>query len=92
MDFDYTVCTSLSKWQEVAKNAGKVAAKCHALADKGYDAAIVTWSMDKEITGLVSSRGAFLDEVAAFARAYAQQVTLDWSAFAAAYRSGTPLY
>lgn len=92
-DFDYTALSSLSKWKDAAGYFGKALASAHALADKDYDASVVPYSEDKEITDLTNSHvSAFSSEVQSFARDYAQQVQYDYQAFLAAYQSGAKLY
>jgi uncharacterized protein (DUF2252 family) len=53
---------------------------------------VVSYSIDKQVTDAVTSKGGLKAEIAAFAFDYAAQVNLDWQAFVAAYNAGTPLY
>lgn len=90
-DFDVTALTSAGKFDTAAGYLGKALALAHAVSDKDYDAGIVPFSIDKEITDAAST-SSLKTEIANFAFAYAEQVQLDWQAFAAAYDQGVPLY
>jgi uncharacterized protein (DUF2252 family) len=73
--------------------AGKVVAKNHAISDKDYDAAIVSVSVDKEVTDIVGgNKGLFKDEIVNFAVDYATQVEYDYTSFVNAYNQGVTLY
>ncbi|KGF73528.1 hypothetical protein DO97_18680 [Neosynechococcus sphagnicola sy1] len=93
VDFDYTQLTSKSKFTDAVTYMGKAMAKDHALADKDYNAAIVSYSQDKEVTDIVDgNRGTFKDEMIAFTLDYTTQVENDYNSFLSAYQSGTTLY
>ena len=93
VDFDYTLLTTKSKFMDAMGYAGKVVAKNHAISDKDYDAAIVSVSVDKEVTDIVSSNKAvFKDEIVNFALDYATQVEYDYTSFVNAYNQGVTLY
>jgi uncharacterized protein (DUF2252 family) len=92
-DFDYTLLTTKSKFMDAMAYAGKIVAKNHAISDKDYDASIVSYSVDKEVTDIVSSdKVAFKDEIVTFAVDYATQVEYDYASFVDAYNRKVPLY
>ncbi len=91
--FDYTLLTTKSQFIDAMASAGKVIAKNHAISDKDYDAAIVPYDVDKEVTDVVSAnKAAFKDEILNFAVDYATQVEYDYTSFVFAYNQGVPLY
>lgn len=90
-DFDYTQLSSASKFSTALTYVGQALASVHALADQDYDSSVVPFSIDKEIANAASKSG-LQAEINSFAFSYASQVTLDWQAFQAAYKAGTPLY
>ncbi|HEY9705470.1 MAG TPA: DUF2252 family protein, partial [Allocoleopsis sp.] len=91
-DFDYTLLTSYDKFNTAVDYFGKIVAKNHALADQDYDASLISYSEDKQITDVVTSKSGFKTEILNFALDYANQVELDYNSFYTAYNSGTPLY
>lgn len=92
-DFDYTLLTSKTKFMDAMGYAGKVVAKNHAISDKDYNEAIVPYSVDKEVTDIVSgNKAAFKNEIVNFALDYATQVEYDYESFVHAYQQGVPLY
>ena len=91
-DFDTTALSSSGKLSTAANYLGMALASAHALADQDYDAAVVSYSIDKQVSDAVTSPTAFKTEVLNFAYDYATQVNLDWQAFVAAKNAGTPLY
>lgn len=93
VDFDYKLLTTKSNFMDAMAYAGKVVAKNHGISDKDYDTAIVTVSVDKEVTDITSGdRAAFKDEIVNFAVDYATQVEYDYTSFVNAYNQGVPLY
>ncbi|MEH2024763.1 DUF2252 domain-containing protein [Nostoc sp.] len=93
VDFDYKLLTTKSKFMDAMGYAGKVVAKNHAISDQDYDAAIVSVSVDKEVTDIVSGNTAvFKDEIVDFAVDYATQVEYDYRSFVDAYNQGVKLY
>lgn len=90
-DFDFTKLTSCSKFKDAVRYAGKVLAKNHALADKDYDATLIPYSQDKEITDIAPNT-ALRTEILGFALDYALQVEKDFNSFKRAYSSGAVLY
>ncbi|MHC5728843.1 MAG: DUF2252 family protein, partial [Nostoc sp.] len=71
----------------------KVVAKNHAISDQDDDAAIISVSVDKEVTDIVSgNKAAFKDEIVNFAVDYATQVKYDHTSFVDAYNQGVTLY
>ncbi len=91
-DFDYTLLTTKTKFMDAMGYAGKIVAKNHAISDQDYDASIVSYSVDKQVTDLVSNKSAFKDEIVSFALNYATQVEYDYASFVSAYNAGVPLY
>jgi uncharacterized protein (DUF2252 family) len=92
-DFDYTLLTTKSKFLDAMAYAGKIVAKNHAISDRDYNASIVPYSVDKEVTDVVSSnKSAFKDEIVNFAVNYATQVEYDYASFVDAYNRKVPLY
>lgn len=92
-DFDYTLLTSYSTFNDAVKYMGKIVAKNHALADKDYDATINPYSMDKEITDIIGSNVSSLKtETLNFALNYTAQVKQDYADFVSAKNSGAVLY
>ncbi len=91
-DFDYTLLTTYDKFNTAVDYFGKIVAKNHALADQDYDANLISYSQDKQITDVVTSKSGFKTEIFNFAVDYANQVELDYNSFYTAYNSGTPLY
>jgi uncharacterized protein (DUF2252 family) len=91
-DFDTTALSSSGKLNTAANYLGMALASAHALADQDYDAAVVSYSIDKQVSDAVTAPAAFKSEVLNFAYDYAIQVNLDWQAFVAAKNAGTPLY
>lgn len=93
VDFDYTLLTTKTKFMDAMGYAGKVVAKNHAISDQDYDATIVPYSIDKQVTDVVSgNKSAFKDEIVNFALDYATQVEYDYASFINAYNQGVPLY
>lgn len=93
VDFDYTLLTTKSKFMDAMGYAGKIVAKNHAISDKDYDPAIVSVSVDKEVTDLVGgNKSVFKDEIVNFAVDYATQVEYDYTSFVNAYNQGVTLY
>jgi uncharacterized protein (DUF2252 family) len=92
-DFDYTLLTSYTKFNDAVKYMGKIMAKNHALADKDYDATLIPYSMDKEITDVINGDVSGLKtETLNYALSYAAQVKQDYVDFVSAKNSGTVLY
>ncbi|BAY15042.1 hypothetical protein NIES21_08280 [Anabaenopsis circularis NIES-21] len=92
-DFDYKLLTSKSKFLDAMGYAGKVVAKNHAISDKDYNSAIVSYSVDKEITDVVGNNtSAFKNEIVNFALDYATQVEYDYASFVSALNRGVILY
>jgi uncharacterized protein (DUF2252 family) len=93
VDFNYTLLTTKSKFMDAIAYAGKVVAKNHAISDKDYDAAIISDSVDQEVTDIVSGNQAvFKAEIVNFAVDYATQVEYDYTSFVNAYNQGVTLY
>ena len=93
VDFDYTLLTTKSKFMDAMGYVGKAVAKNHAISDKDYDAAIIPYSVDKEVTDIVSgNKSGFKDEIVNFAVDYATQVEYDYASFVNAYNQGVTLY
>lgn len=90
-DFDYTLLDA-SRMNTAATYLGQALASAHALADQDYDAAIVSYSIDKQVSDAVTSKSGLKAEIVSFAFDYANQVQLDWQSFVAARNAGTPLY
>lgn len=92
-DFEYTLLTSYTKFNDAVKYMGKIVAKNHALADKDYDATLISYSMDKEVTDVINGDISGLKtETLNFALSYAAQVKLDFADFVSAKNSGATLY
>ncbi len=91
-DFDYTQLTSAGKLNTAATYLGQALASAHAVSDQDYNSAIVTYSIDKQVSSAVTSTSGLESEISAFAFSYASQVNLDWQSFVSAYKAGTPLY
>lgn len=92
-DFDYTdIGSDLGHFKDTVRAMGKALAKTHALADQDYDSSLISYSQDKQVTDVVTSRSSFKSETRAFANDYATQVELDFAAFQAALAAGRPLY
>ncbi|MBD2606362.1 DUF2252 domain-containing protein [Scytonema hofmannii FACHB-248] len=91
-DFDYTLLTTKSKFLDAMGYAGKIVAKNHAISDQDYDASIVSYSVDKQVTDVVTNKSAFKDEIVSFALNYATQVEYDYASFVSAYNAGVTLY
>ncbi|MEH2416262.1 DUF2252 domain-containing protein [Nostoc sp.] len=93
VDFDYTLLTTKSKFMDAVGYVGKILAKNHAISDKDYDAAIISVSIDKEVTDIVSgNKAVFKEEIVNFAVDYATQVEYDYTSFVNAYNQGVRLY
>lgn len=91
-DFDSTALSTAGKLNTAATYFGQALASAHALADQDYDATVVSYSIDKQVTDAVTSKSSFKTELVSFAYDYATQVSLDWQSFVAAKNAGTPLY
>jgi uncharacterized protein (DUF2252 family) len=92
-DFDYTLLTDYTKFNDAVKYMGKIVAKNHALADQDYDATLITYSMDKQITDLINGDVTGLKtETYNYALNYAAQVKQDYADFISAKNSGSVLY
>ena len=91
-DFDYTQLSSSSKFNTAMTYVGQALASAHALSDEDYDSTVVPYQIETEILNAVTSQSGLQSEISAFAFSYADQVNLDWQAFQAAYKAGTPLY
>lgn len=91
-DFDDALLTTAGKLNTAATYLGQALASAHAISDQDYDAAIVSYSIDKQVSDAVVSKSGLKAEIADFAFDYAAQVELDWDAFATAYANGVPLY
>ncbi|MDO8329446.1 MAG: DUF2252 family protein [Fluviicoccus sp.] len=90
-DFDYTLLDA-TRMNAAAIYLGQALAAAHALADQDYDSAIVSYSIDKQVSDAVTSKSGLKAEMVSFAFDYANQVQLDWQSFVAAKNAGTPLY
>lgn len=92
-DFDYTLLTTYTKFNDAIKYMGKIVAKNHALADKDYDATLIAYSIDKEITDVINGDVSGLKtETLNYALNYTAQVKQDYADFIAAKNSGAVLY
>ncbi|HEY2344905.1 MAG TPA: DUF2252 family protein [Xanthomonadaceae bacterium] len=91
-DFDDTQLSSSGKLNTAATYFGQALASAHALSDQDYNAGIVSYSIDKQVSDAVTSKSGLESEISTFAFNYAAQVNLDWQSFVAAYNAGTPLY
>jgi uncharacterized protein (DUF2252 family) len=91
-DFDFTQLSSAGKLNTAATYLGQALASAHAISDQDYNSAIVSYSIDKQVTDAVSSTSGLQSEISTFAFNYAAQVTLDWQSFVSAYDAGTALY
>jgi len=91
-DFEPALLTSADKLQTAATYLGQALASAHAVSDQDHDAAVVPYSIDKQVIDALVGKRALKDETLVFAFDYAQQVAFDWAAFAAAYDAGSPLY
>lgn len=91
-DFDYTLLSTAGKFNTAATYLGQALASAHAISDQDYDATIVSYSIDKQVSDAVVSKTGLKTEIANFAFDYAAQVQLDWQAFLVAYNNGTTLY
>lgn len=91
-DFDTAALSSAGKFNTAANYLGMALASAHALADQDYDAVVVSYSIDKQVSDAVSGPTAFKTEILNFAYDYAAQVNLDWQSFVAARNAGTPMY
>jgi len=92
-DFDYTLLTTYAKFNDAVNYMGAILAKDHALADKDYDATLIPYSMDKEITDVINGNVSGLKtETLNYALNYAAQVKQDYADFVSAKNSGLALY
>ena len=91
-DFDYTKLTSYSSFKTAVQYAAQVIAKAHASSDQDYDATLNSYSEDKQITDVVTSRSSFGNELTSFATDYALQVQYDWASLGTALTNGATLY
>ncbi|TAK29600.1 MAG: DUF2252 domain-containing protein, partial [Saprospiraceae bacterium] len=91
-DVDATAFDGAGKLDTAAAYFGQALASAHALADQDYDASVVSYSIDKQVSDAITSKSGLKTEIADFAFAYADQVELDWAAFVDAYEAGVPLY
>jgi uncharacterized protein (DUF2252 family) len=91
-DFDYTLLTSYGKFKTAVEYMGKVLARAHSMSDQDYDATLITYSIDKQITDVVTSSSSFKDEIVNFSVDYATQVEYDWQSLKTAQQNGATLY
>ncbi|MGZ4954744.1 MAG: DUF2252 domain-containing protein [Methylobacter sp.] len=92
-DFDYTLLTGYTKFNDAVVYMGKIVAKNHALADKDYDAVLIPYSMDKEITDVINGDVSGLKaETLSYALSYTAQVKQDYIDFVNAKNSGAVFY
>jgi len=92
-DFDFTLLTTKTTFMDAMGYAGKIVAKNHAISDKDYNDSIISYSVDKEVTDIVSgNKSAFKTEIVNFALDYATQVEYDYESFIDALNRGVPLY
>jgi uncharacterized protein (DUF2252 family) len=91
-DFDYTLLTTYGKFKTAVEYMGKVLARAHSLSDQDYDATLITYSIDKQITDVVTSSAGFKDEIVNFALDYTTQVEYDWQSLKTAQQNGATLY
>ncbi|MEH6416110.1 DUF2252 domain-containing protein [Pseudomonas sp. CGJS7] len=91
-DFDPAKLDSAGKLDTAAGYLGQALASAHALADQDYDSSVVSYSIDKQVSDVVTSKSGLKTEIRGFAFDYADQVELDWQAFVEAYNAGTALY
>lgn len=91
-DFDYTLLNSYGKFNTAVEYMGKVLARAHAMSDQDYDSTLITYSIDKQVTDVVTSRSSFETEIVNFAVDYAAQVEYDWQSLKTARQNGTVLY
>jgi uncharacterized protein (DUF2252 family) len=91
-DFDYTLLNSYGKFNTAVEYMGKVLARAHAMSDQDYDSTLITYSIDKQVNDVVTSRSSFETEIVNFAVDYAAQVEYDWQSLKTARQNGTILY
>lgn len=91
-DFDYTLLNSYGKFNTAVEYMGKVLARAHAMSDQDYDSTLITYSIDKQVNDVVTSRSSFETEIVNFAVDYAVQVEYDWQSLKTARQNGTILY
>lgn len=91
-DFDHLLLSSNAKFSTAVKYFGKAAAHAHALADKDYDAALISYGSDNTILSAITSTAGFKAETLAFAKNYAAQVKQDYADFVDAKKAGAVLY
>lgn len=70
-DFDYARLTTAGKLNSAATYLGQALASAHAISDQDCDAAIVSYSIDKQVSDSVVSKSGFKAEIANFAFDYA---------------------
>lgn len=93
VDFDYTELRGhTGDFTDTARAMGKILAKTHAIADQDYDTNLISYSQDKQVAEVVTSKSSFKSETRAFANDYAAQVELDHAAFKRALAAGKALY
>lgn len=91
-DFDYTLLTNYDKFNTAVEYMGKVLARAHAISDQDYDATLITYSIDKQVSDVITSRASFKDEIINFALDYTTQVEYDWNSLKTAIQNGATLY
>lgn len=92
-DFDFTELNDSAEWLDAAEYLGKALAQAHAVSDKDYNASLIPYDQDKEISLITDGyHDEFRAEVRNFAQDYALQVEYDYQSFVSAYNAGVPLY
>lgn len=91
-DLDIAALTTSARWDDTVRDIARLLAAAHARADRDLPGTGVSYSADAAIDNAITSVAGLQAETRTFAIGYADQVTLDWQAYAAALNSGRPLY
>ncbi|MGY1694418.1 DUF2252 domain-containing protein [Geodermatophilus sp. SYSU D00814] len=88
-DLDWEDLTEPEEIAPVMAQLGRATAKLHCVGDADSDHALVGFQTEEAITAMVGDRREeFLDELVAFAHAYARQTQEDHRLFVDAFRAG----
>ena len=89
LDLDWEDLTEPDQIRPVLEQLGRATAKLHCVGDADSDHTLVPFQTEEAITTMVADRGEeFVDDLVAFAHAYARRAQEDHRLFVEAFRAG----
>ena len=89
LDLDWEDLTEPDQIRPVLEQLGRATAKLHCVGDADSDHTLVPFQTEEAITTMIGDRGGeFVDDLVAFAHAYARRAQEDHRLFVEAFRAG----